>query len=588
MRMKIANNLRYILQLIVSTPYYFVGIGLNFASSILAIIGIPMLLPAIEYLNNGGVILLDSKYAEITLPIFNYIGVDYSYFTILALSSLLIITSQLFLFGIEVFNIKIQIKIINSYMYKLINNYFKSNWSWIASDSSGEFHSSISREVNSASEAHLDSQRLVSSVLQVLTYTGVAFFISIKITIIAIVFFLTILAVNVLLSNNVSSYSSNYNNSFIDLSSLISGISSNKKFFKCSDSSNFIDLTLNKMRLVNQISLKLSVLIVLLSSFSIVSAMVFIVFIFMFYEQLGVASAEIMVLFLVFAKLAPQFSLLSGNYIRISERIPIHKTVNKRILLMQNNQESSGKNHFNFKDDIEFHRVLFKYDKNIIIDDISMSIKALKTTAIVGGSGAGKSTLLDLILGLITPNNGDIYYGGISQEDLDIELFRRDVAYISQDSTLVDGSLLFNLTISNPNASMDCILEACKKAHLLDFIESLPNKFETNVGEDGIKISGGQRQRIALARALVGNPSVLILDEATSQLDSETEQFIKDAMNDFQGKLTVIIVAHRLSTIKHADIVHVLENGRIVESGTYSNLLKAQGRLYELDKLQSD
>ena len=264
-----------------------------------------------------------------------------------------------------------------------------------------------------------------------------------------------------------------------------------------------------------------------------------------------------------------------------------HNSVEKRILLMKNSKESNGQKCYSSGDNIEFDQVTFKYDKDIILDRISIDIKALKTTAIVGASGAGKSTVLDMILGLINPNSGNVFYGGIPQKDLNVQRFRERAAYISQDTSLIDGSLLFNLTIKNPNISMEHVINACNKAHLLSFIESLPDKFETMIGENGIRLSGGQRQRIALARALIGNPNILILDEATSQLDSETEGFIKDAIRDFQGKITVIIVAHRLSTIRHADVVYVLEKGRVVEFGEYSSLLKKKGRLYELDKLQS-
>jgi len=585
--MKLIEKIQYIFRLIVTTPYYFVGVALNFFSSFFAIVGIPMLLPVIEYLNNDGDISSDSKYSEITSSVFGYLGIDYNYFSLLVLSSTLIIFSQLLLFVVEIFNTKIQIKIINTNMADSITSYFESNWNWMANDKSGKFHSAISREITSASEAHLDSQRLVSSVLQVLTYVGISFFISVEITIAAIVFFLTVFFINVLFSARVNYHSNNYNNSFIDLSSLISNINSNKKFFKCSDSHSFLNLALNKARLVNQSSWRLSSLIISLHSFSVIAAMIFIVMIFMFYEHLGIDSTEIMILFLVFARLAPQFSLLSGNYVRISEKIPVHNSVEKRILLMKNSKESNGQKCYSSGDNIEFDQVTFKYDKDIILDRISIDIKALKTTAIVGASGAGKSTVLDMILGLINPNSGNVFYGGIPQKDLNVQRFRERAAYISQDTSLIDGSLLFNLTIKNPNISMEHVINACNKAHLLSFIESLPDKFETMIGENGIRLSGGQRQRIALARALIGNPNILILDEATSQLDSETEGFIKDAIRDFQGKITVIIVAHRLSTIRHADVVYVLEKGRVVEFGEYSSLLKKKGRLYELDKLQS-
>ena len=157
---------------------------------------------------------------------------------------------------------------------------------------------------------------------------------------------------------------------------------------------------------------------------------------------------------------------------------------------------------------------------------------------------------------------------------------------MSQDTTLLDGSLLYNLTITNPEVNETEVKDVCRKAQLNDFINKLPDGLATEIGENGIKLSGGQRQRIALGRALITNPEILILDEATSQLDSETERFIQQAIKELHKKLTIIIVAHRLSTVRFADTVYVLEKGKIVEQGTYVELLEQKGRLYELDELQ--
>ena len=222
----------------------------------------------------------------------------------------------------------------------------------------------------------------------------------------------------------------------------------------------------------------------------------------------------------------------------------------------------------------------------MVLKNVNLEINPLSSIAIVGGSGAGKSTLLDLFLGLLKPTSGVVHYGDIHHEELDIETLRGKVAYVSQDTTLLDGSLLYNLTITNPEVNETEVKDVCRKAQLNDFINKLPEGLATEIGENGIKLSGGQRQRVALARALMTNPEILILDEATSQLDSETERFIQQAIKELHKKLTIIIVAHRLSTVRFADTVYVLEKGKIVEQGTYVELLEQKGRLYELDELQ--
>jgi ABC-type multidrug transport system fused ATPase/permease subunit len=295
----------------------------------------------------------------------------------------------------------------------------------------------------------------------------------------------------------------------------------------------------------------------------------------------------LIILLLVFKQLAPQFTSLSGNYARISEKIPIHQSAKNRIEELKANLEITGRKNFKALNPIRFEDVSYGYKKGkLVIKNAYVEISPLCTTAIVGGSGAGKSTLLDLFLGLLKPDSGVIYYGDIHHKDLDITTLRNKVAYVSQETTLLDGSLLYNLTITNPEASEAEIKDACSKAQINEMINELPDGLDTEIGENGIKLSGGQRQRIVLGRALITNPEILILDEATSQLDSETELFIQKAIKKLHKKLSIIIVAHRLSTVKFADTVYVLEKGRIAEHGSYAELLEQKGRLYELDVLQ--
>jgi len=180
-----------------------------------------------------------------------------------------------------------------------------------------------------------------------------------------------------------------------------------------------------------------------------------------------------------------------------------------------------------------------------------------------------------------------IFYGDIPHKKLDKESFRSKVAYISQEQTLLDGTLRENLTIGKENADIAQINEICTKVHLDSFLKHLPEGLDTEIGENGVKLSGGQRQRVVIARALFTNPEILILDEATSELDLESERMVQETIKDLSKELTIIIVAHRLSTVKDADVINVLEKGKICESGSYQELLLQKGRLYYLDSLQT-
>lgn len=236
--------------------------------------------------------------------------------------------------------------------------------------------------------------------------------------------------------------------------------------------------------------------------------------------------------------------------------------------------------------DIVFKNLSFNYENNgIIFDNLNLSIKAGQKVGIVGQSGAGKSTLISLLLKNFKATNGDIIIGSQSIYDVTSDSLRANVSLIPQDILLFHRSIGENIGYAKENATMEEIENAAKAANIHEFIMSLPQKYDTQVGERGIKLSGGQRQRIAIARAILKNASVLILDEATSSLDSHTEMEIQKSINTMldTNKATVIAIAHRLSTIKHLDRIVVLENGKIVEDGSFEELLKIpNGKFKEL------
>ena len=203
-----------------------------------------------------------------------------------------------------------------------------------------------------------------------------------------------------------------------------------------------------------------------------------------------------------------------------------------------------------------------------------MVVNPKTTTVFVGRSGSGKSTLLDLVLNLNKPRSGKIYYSQIPQEDIDFNDFRSNVAYVSQETSLVEGTIHENLLISNSNYSSNELNKILEITLLKDFVNSLDNGLNTIVGENGIQLSGGQKQRIALARALITNPKILILDEATSNLDLESEKHIMSTLRNLHNSLTIIIVTHRVNSIEFADNIYFLEDGRIIDSGNYDYLFK--------------
>lgn len=236
---------------------------------------------------------------------------------------------------------------------------------------------------------------------------------------------------------------------------------------------------------------------------------------------------------------------------------------------------------------IDFNHVFFNYEtKDHILNDVSFSIKKGETIALVGASGGGKTTICHLIPNFYQPTSGTIKIDGINISDISLNALRKNIGFVQQDVFLFTGSIKDNIQYGKPDATDKDIISASKKANIYDFIMSLPNKFDTQIGERGVKLSGGQKQRISIARVFLKNPSILILDEATSALDNATEILIQQALNKLSYGRATLVVAHRLSTIKNADRILVVEGGKIIEEGTHSVLLSQNGEYAKLYNLQ--
>ena len=232
---------------------------------------------------------------------------------------------------------------------------------------------------------------------------------------------------------------------------------------------------------------------------------------------------------------------------------------------------------------IDFENVYFEYEKDVeVLKGVSFHSEAGTTTALVGSSGSGKSTILSLVLNFIQPNKGLIKIDGKDLQSVKLRDYRQHLGVVLQDNFLFDGTILSNIRFANPHANFDEIKEVCRIANADEFIEKFPDKYDTVVGERGVKLSGGQRQRIAIARALLANPRILILDEATSSLDSESEALIQEGLQRLRAGRTTFVIAHRLSTIRSADQILVVESGEILERGTHEELIALNGRYKQL------
>jgi ATP-binding cassette subfamily B protein len=248
---------------------------------------------------------------------------------------------------------------------------------------------------------------------------------------------------------------------------------------------------------------------------------------------------------------------------------------------------NSPTNAYKFTGKLEFSQVSFSYIADRpVLKEIDLSIEPYQTVALVGRSGSGKSTLVKLLFRYFEPDRGQILIDGEDIHNLDITGYRKRLAIVHQDVDIFNGTLLDNLTYGNPEVSFDKVQEACEIARVSEFINFLPKGYYTTVGERGVRLSGGQKQRLGIARALIVDPDVLVFDEATSSLDYESERAIQLAMRSILGTRTTLIIAHRLSTVREADLIVVLDSGNIVETGSHQELLSQQGIYQRLHSLQ--
>lgn len=254
---------------------------------------------------------------------------------------------------------------------------------------------------------------------------------------------------------------------------------------------------------------------------------------------------------------------------------------------LEEQEEFSGSKEIEQIDRIRFDKVSFSYGDKEALKNISFEIEKGEFKALVGKSGAGKSTLASLITRMYQPTKGEILSGGRSIQEYDLESWRDKFAVVRQKSYIFNDTLKENVRVGRPEASDEEIIKACEIAEVDEFLEELPNGIDSKLGDDGVKLSGGQRQRVAIARALIRDADFLILDEATSDLDSDLEKKVQNAVEKTNTEYGILAIAHRLSTIKDADKIYSLDNGGIVEEGTHSELLEKSGAYSKLYNIQS-
>ncbi len=473
------------------------------------------------------------------------------------------------------------------------NNVLGLDLAFFENKSSGRLMAILNDDVNQL-ETFLDNgaNRLVQTATTVLVIGGTFLYISPLVAVFAFIPIPIIIFGSLRFTNRIAERYTKIRNDIenlnANLSNSITGILTVKSFNREKKESERINLSSNEVKSANYHAIRLSAAFIPIIRIAILFGFTATLLIGGFLAldgEIKVATYSVM-LFITQRLLWPltELGVIFDSYQKAMASF-------RRIINLKNTTptiDNGNEKLTNFNKKIEISNLNFEYVKNFpVLNDISININKGQTTAIVGSTGSGKSTLIKLILRLYDSTAGEIKFDGKNIRDLELDSLRNKIGLVSQDIFLFEGTVFENIAYGNLDAKDEEVWEAAKLSESDKFINLLPNKENTIVGERGQKLSGGQRQRISIARAILKNPEILILDEATSAVDNETEAAIQRSINALKEGRTVIAIAHRLSTIRNAEIIYVLEEGKVVESGNHESLLETNGVYSKLWSVQT-
>ena len=473
------------------------------------------------------------------------------------------------------------------------NNVLDLDLAFFENKSSGRLMAILNDDVNQL-ETFLDNgaNRLVQTATTVLVIGGTFLYISPLVAVFAFIPIPIIIFGSLRFTNRIAERYTKIRNDIenlnANLSNSITGILTVKSFNREKKESDRITLSSNEVKTANYHAIKLSAAFIPIIRIAILFGFTATLLIGGFLAldgEIKVATYSVM-LFITQRLLWPltELGVIFDSYQKAMASF-------RRIINLKNTSptiDNGTEKLTSFNEKIEISNLNFEYVKNFpVLNDISIDITKGQTTAIVGSTGSGKSTLIKLILRLYDSTSGEIEFDGKNIRDLELDSLRNKIGLVSQDIFLFEGTVFENIAYGNLDANDEEVWEAARLSESDKFINLLPNKEKTIVGERGQKLSGGQRQRISIARAILKNPEILILDEATSAVDNETEAAIQRSINTLKKGRTVIAIAHRLSTIRNAEIIYVLEEGKVVESGNHESLLEINGVYSKLWSVQT-
>ena len=571
--------------------------GLGIIASILEGFGILMLLPLLQTIDaNAEIDKNENLINQILYGIINSLGLSESITSILIIISLAFILKGAITFLSLGFTAYLVGQLLKEIKMKLFSLYSNMSFGYFSSKNTGDLINLINEQPTKALEAFKQLSLLGSHFINTIILMSIAFLITFSFGVMALLTGLVLLVLFLRMNSyvqNLSRIAAKENG--ILTKWLIQTLHGFKYLISTNQINSLKNYINNSIKILTNTQIKSGIAGAFTQSVREPIAVLFImtiVFIQLFVFQLRLE--PILVSIALFYRALNSTLAIQSAFQGTFQTIGSMELVHNEFINQEKNRQEDGDIHLkSFKKEILFKNVDFTYENstNLVLDSVSLRIPSKSSVAIVGGSGAGKTSLVDLITLTNQPDNGQLQIDDVLHSLIKKSTWRNQIGYVSQDTIIFDDTIANNISMWDSKSEKENLVNdlknAAKQANIIDFIESLPEGFNTIVGDQGILLSGGQKQRIFIARELYRKPNLLILDEATSALDSESEKSIQNSVDLLKGKITVIIIAHRLSTIKSVDNIFLMEDGKIIETGSYNELKNNDNSKFsEFAKLQ--
>jgi len=583
------NTLFFIANILKRYPKYLAGnVCLLFLSTVFSAGSLFSIGPIVDFMikqNRESMSPLTTK----VLSIIEYFNYPVTQKTLVILFLSLVLLSVIIRVGLKYFMLKMQYKVLHDLVIETFKKCFSATWYFFSRIKTGTLINSFTREMDVVGNAFRSVAELTANSIQSLFYILIPFFISWEITLFSV--FLVLLFSGGYMQFGKITYRLGKENTITAnrFSSILQEAFSSAKLILGFGNQNHIVGDLDRALIQHQnVTIKSQTISNAIGEFTQPGALLIVVFAFYFSQRIDLPVSETTVLLVSLMKILPMIGRISAQKTALDNFTPSYEQI--KVITDQAIQfkQISGKIPFTgLRNNLVLEDVDFFYpDKDFMLKNITIRVPKGKMIALVGASGSGKSTVVDIIMGFNRPTKGKVLIDKLNLDQIDIMTYRQKIGYVPQDSMLFNMSIRENLLWACEDASQEEIKEACRLANAEEFIDKLKRGIDTIVGDRGVRLSGGQVQRIALARAVLRQPEILILDEATSSLDTRSERLIQEALERISGDITVIVVAHRLSTIVNADYIYVLENGEIVEEGVYNKLIEKNGVFHQMAVMQ--